>query len=246
MTPQERELIEGVIRRVNEAAGSTPPLDPEADRLIRDGLGRQPAALYLLVQAVLVQDQALRQAQARIAQLEADLARAREAPQPAPAPATSFLPPAGTTSPWATSPRPAAPATPPPLPMAPAMPTGPAMPATPAAAAGPWSPFGSGGGGFLRNALQTAAGVAGGALLAEGIGSLLHHGWGSGFVPQQPQTVIEEIIVDPQQQDARQHEQAAFESAGGLYQDAPPAGVDPAVWPDDASDPGSQDDDTYV
>ena len=45
------------------------------------------------------------------------------------------------------------------------------------------------GGGFLGGALKTAAGVAGGVMLAQGISSLFHHN-------QQPQ-VIEEIIEQP-------------------------------------------------
>jgi hypothetical protein len=46
------------------------PRDPEAEQLIRDGLGRAPHALYPLVQTVLLQDEALKQAEARIQQLE--------------------------------------------------------------------------------------------------------------------------------------------------------------------------------
>ena len=45
------------------------------------------------------------------------------------------------------------------------------------------------GSGFLGGAMKTAAGVAGGVLLAEGISSLFHHN-------QQPQ-VVEEIIEQP-------------------------------------------------
>ncbi|MDC6657787.1 DUF2076 domain-containing protein, partial [Leclercia adecarboxylata] len=45
------------------------------------------------------------------------------------------------------------------------------------------------GSGFLGGAMKTAAGVAGGVLLAEGISSLFHHN-------SQPQ-VVEEIIEQP-------------------------------------------------
>src|SRR3954453_1525781 len=105
MTPEERTLIQTALRRIDAAAaGSGQPLDAEADRLMREAFPRQPAAPYLAVQALLVQDHALRQAQARIEQLEADLARSRStAAAAATAPAsgsTSFLGAALRDGPW--------------------------------------------------------------------------------------------------------------------------------------------------
>src|SRR5207253_295998 len=44
--------------------------DPDAERLIREGLGRAPNSVYALVQSVLVQDEALKRANARIEELE--------------------------------------------------------------------------------------------------------------------------------------------------------------------------------
>jgi hypothetical protein len=85
MTPEERDLITTLLDRLGSIAGQ--PKDPEADRLIRQAVGRIPDAPYYLVQTVVIQDITLHQAEARIAELEEQLAAA-EARQPAP---TSFL-----------------------------------------------------------------------------------------------------------------------------------------------------------
>jgi hypothetical protein len=69
MQAQERELITGLFGRLQPFEAQ--PRDGEAEALIRDLVGRQPSAPYLLVQTVLVQEQALKAAQARIAELEA-------------------------------------------------------------------------------------------------------------------------------------------------------------------------------
>jgi len=69
MTPQEHELILGVAQRLRNA--NLTHKDPEAERLIQMEIGSQKDALYLLTQAVIVQEQGLRYAQERIRQLEA-------------------------------------------------------------------------------------------------------------------------------------------------------------------------------
>src|SRR5688572_26951170 len=68
MTPQERALVADLFDRLAKLEGE--PRDPEAEQLIRDGLSRAPHALYPLVQTVLLQDEALKQAKARIQALE--------------------------------------------------------------------------------------------------------------------------------------------------------------------------------
>jgi uncharacterized protein len=67
MQAQERELIAGLFGRLQPFESQ--PRDPEAEALIRDLVARQSAAPYLLVQTVLVQEQALKAAQERIAEL---------------------------------------------------------------------------------------------------------------------------------------------------------------------------------
>src|SRR5437868_14640298 len=85
MTPQERDLITTLLSRLKSAAGQ--PKDPEADALIRQAMAERPDMPYYLVQTVLIQDLSLHQAQARIAELEQQLADAN-ASQSQP---TSFL-----------------------------------------------------------------------------------------------------------------------------------------------------------
>ena len=52
MTPQEQQLVADLFDRLASVEGQ--PRDPDADRLIRQGLARAPTALYTLVQTVLV------------------------------------------------------------------------------------------------------------------------------------------------------------------------------------------------
>jgi hypothetical protein len=68
MTPQEREMIAGLFTKLQPFESQ--PRDSDADKLIRDLVARQPAAPYLMAQTVLVQEQALKAAQERIAELE--------------------------------------------------------------------------------------------------------------------------------------------------------------------------------
>src|SRR5689334_10249024 len=68
MTPQERQLIDDLFDRLSKL--ETAPRDPDAQAAIADGLRRAPNAVYALVQTVLVQDEALKQAEAYIKELE--------------------------------------------------------------------------------------------------------------------------------------------------------------------------------
>ena len=152
MQSEERELITGLFGRLQPFESQ--PRDGEAEALIKETVARQPAAPYLLVQTVLVQEQALKAAQERIAELEA---RAGAAP----AAASGFLGSAPKIGPWGA--QPAAPATTP----------RPSVSSTRSPLQAALAPQQGGGGSFLRSAMATAAGVAGGALLFEGIRSLM-------------------------------------------------------------------------
>jgi hypothetical protein len=81
MTPQERQLIDELFDRLARLEPS--PRDAEAEAAIAGGLRRAPHAVYALVQTVLVQDQALKRADARIQELEGG--------EPEPRPAGGFL-----------------------------------------------------------------------------------------------------------------------------------------------------------
>src|SRR5690348_9642600 len=67
MTPQEAQLIDDLFNRLANLESA--PRDVEAERIIASGLARAPHAVYALVQTALVQDEALRRADARIREL---------------------------------------------------------------------------------------------------------------------------------------------------------------------------------
>jgi hypothetical protein len=173
MTPEERQLITGLFDRMR---GVGPvEKDRDAEALINQSVQQMPDASYMLVQSVLVQEHALQQADQRIRELEQQVQRleaqggqARAAPSSgsflgglfggpkaegqAPAEARGSVPVTGRPPSFGGQPMGA---------------PGPS-PLGPSGAAQPW-----GGGGFLRSAMATAAGVAGGMLLADSIRGLM-------------------------------------------------------------------------
>ena len=156
MQQQERDLISGLFDRLRPFESQA--RDSEADSFIKGLTAQQPAAPYLLVQAVLVQEQALKAAQERIAELESKAVAA----QPA---ASGFLGNAPKIGPWGAPAGAAAPRT--------SVPTTAPSSRSLQQAAVPPEQQAAGGGSFLRTAMMTAAGVAGGALLFEGIRGLM-------------------------------------------------------------------------
>ena len=202
MTPQEQNLLSTLLARLKNTASQ--PKDSEADALIRQTMTEQPDAPYYLAQTVLIQDLSLHNAQNRIAELEQQLTAAQQqVARPAatsflgglfgsrqaapPAPAAGSVPAAG---PWTRAPQVAA--------APPAQPWG-----QPSGQGGYGQPSGGsgfmggggmggggmgGGGGFLRSAATTAAGVAGGALLFQGIESLFGQHASTGILGGQAMT----------------------------------------------------------
>src|ERR1700733_11142343 len=69
MNPQERQMVDDLFDRL--AKMESAPRDPDATSAIAQGLRAAPNAVYALVQTVLVQDEALKQAHHRIEELEA-------------------------------------------------------------------------------------------------------------------------------------------------------------------------------
>jgi hypothetical protein len=172
MTPQEMQALETFLAQLTQARAGAK--DPQADALIAEAVARQPDAAYLLVQRALLLDHALAAATTQIATLQSQVQAAQAGGS------NAFLDPANT---WGTPANRAAPtpgyapaaATPVPMP-APAQ-------AAPAARPG----FLSGGmGSALGGIATTAAGVAGGALLFQGIENLFHHNSGGGVLGGQP------------------------------------------------------------
>jgi len=242
MTPQEKDLLTTLLDRVRNTPRQ--PKDPEADALIRQAMSDQPDLPYYLTQTVLIQDLSLHQAQQRIADLEKQLADAQQSAKPTvgsflgglfgsrpPAP-SSGAPPAG---PWTRSPQVAA---------APPVQPGYAQPGygQPPGGGGFLGGGMGGGGGFLRSAAATAAGVAGGALLFQGIESLFGNHYagglmGAGMTPGLGETVINNYY--------------GSDTAGGGDWSSDPGGAGGGDWSSDAGaagggdyasdDPGSQD-----
>jgi uncharacterized protein len=177
MTPQEQELVEELFDRLAKLENG--PRDPNAERIIADGLRRAPHAVYSLVQTALVQDEALKRANARIEELQAQTAS--ESQQKG-----GFLDsvrdvvlgrsePRGSV-PSVHSQAQSSPTTAPPYRPQPGYP--PQTPG-PGLAPGMGPAFGSGGS-FLGTAASTAAGVIGGGLLLNSIRSMFgeHAGLG--------------------------------------------------------------------
>lgn len=71
MNVQERALLTGFLQQLAQAQAG--PKDSEATALIGDTLARQPDAVYLLVQRALILDGALNNAQVRVAELQTQI-----------------------------------------------------------------------------------------------------------------------------------------------------------------------------
>jgi uncharacterized protein len=220
MSPEERQLLQGVFDRMRNNASA--PRDSEADQLIADNVRQQPYSPYFLTQAVIVQEQALQAANQRIKQLEQQAQG-----QPGQSSGGGFL--SSIFGGGASRPTPPAPQ---PAPVwnqgntgfgqqpgygqgGPGFGPG----GYPPQQGGPWGGApAAGGGGFLHGALQTAAGVAGGALLFDGIRDLMG-GHGSPFgigagMPVGGETVVNNYYGDSSggsdwSQDANQDQDTA-------------------------------------
>jgi hypothetical protein len=176
MNPQERSLLENFLDQLVQVRSVNK--DPEADRMIAQAVQQQPDSTYLLVQRALLLTQALDQAKARIATLE----------QAEPARGQGFLD--ASASGWANPPGQS------PSGQSPSGPSFRGQPPTQYPGYGPppsaYSPYAAppaypapGAGGFssfLGQAAATAAGVAGGEFLFQGIENLFGH-HGGGFFP---------------------------------------------------------------
>ena len=180
MNNEERQLISGLFGRMQQYG--SPEKDRDAEQLIAQSIRANPDAHYMLVQSVLVQENALQQADQRIQDLEARVQELEAGQRSAPAAAQS----GGFLGGLFGGSRPAAQ---PSRGLASVPATGrPAM-ATPPANS-PWGRPGQagmtqapmqqqaagGGGGFMKTAMATAAGVAGGMLLANSIQGMMNPG----------------------------------------------------------------------
>jgi hypothetical protein len=236
MTPQEYELISQLFTRLKQTPAQ--PRDAEAADLIQRLASEQPDATYKLVQTVLIQDMALNQAQARLAELE------RQAGEPGGPPRASFLP---------QSPRGSVPAAGPwqrsvPQVMAPPQ-AGPVVSSPPPASSSWASPMPSGAGsassGFLRAAAATALGVVGGQFLFQGIQSMFGSHAGGMLAGQPPQPSLTENVVNNFYGDAGR-EAAGQKAAQNDPNDTDPAGSTDSTMADGGDPDPTLDDATYA
>lgn len=171
MSPQETQSLQDFLNQLIQARGIAK--DPQADALIASAVAQQPDAAYLLVQRALLMEQALNTAKTQIASLQNQIQATQSAP------ARSFLDPNA----WGSTPTVASrPAAAPMMPSAPAPLQAPVM-QSPVPVASPGF-FGGGVGNALGTVAATAAGVAGGAFLFQGIEHLMHPNSGTGLMNQ--------------------------------------------------------------
>jgi hypothetical protein len=168
MQYDEQQLINGLFQRLKQAEQQNGQRDAQAERQIAELVKQQPAAPYYMAQSMLIQEAALKRLQARVQELENQLAQQ-------PSGGGSFLSglfggnrnqPAQPAQNWGAPP---------------VQQQQPQQYASPA-------PTASRGSGFMAGALQTAAGVAGGVVIADMLTSMFHHA--------QPQEIVN-IIEEP-------------------------------------------------
>ncbi|WP_207286822.1 DUF2076 domain-containing protein, partial [Pseudomonas sp. FW215-R4] len=204
MNSEEQTLIDGLFSRLQQAETEAAPRDAQAEARIKEHLTRQPAAGYFMTQAILVQEAAIKSLDEQNKQLTQQVQQLQAELQSAKAQSAASAPSGGgflSSIFGGSSPRPA------PTQSAPASTGGWREPAPQQnfAAPAPQQNFGApppgygqqqaapaAGSSFLGGALKTAAGVAGGVMLAQGISSLFHHN-------QQPEEIVEVIKEEPAQ-----------------------------------------------
>jgi hypothetical protein len=181
MTPQEQQLLKGLADRINQTV--LQDKDPEAEQFLMQSLSRNPDALYIMAQTILVQQFAVDNAKKQLDDLKQQLEEAKQqAAQPVKH--TSFL---GGLLGGDEPQRPAPPPPPPPQQQysqpqyqpvqnyAPPPPQyGQPVYAQPVYTQPGFLPGGIGGSGFLGSALKTAGIVGAGALAFEGVEGLMH------------------------------------------------------------------------
>jgi uncharacterized protein len=152
MDRNDQQAIESLFDKLAAVERQSPPRDAESEAFIRERVARQPGASYYMAQTIVVQEQALEAAQARIEELEE---QAASAPRSSGGLFGDMF--GGSRQRSGSVPRVGRRGTAAPQPPIPVMQS-------------------QLGGGFLAGAAQTAMGVAGGVLLANAISGMLGGG----------------------------------------------------------------------
>ncbi len=188
MQSEEQRLIDGLFSRLKEAQTQTGPRDIQAEQQINQHIRDQPAAPYYMAQAMIIQEAALKQMDQRVKELESQIAQWQQSANSqqssggflaglfgggsrnAPSPREQYQARQQNNAAWSNPPQGGY--TP--------QQQGYAQPqqAAPSRAAG-----------FLGGALQTAAGVAGGVVLADMLTGMFRH--------SQPEEIVNIINQTP-------------------------------------------------
>ena len=195
MDRNDRQAIEDLFDKLATVERQSPPRDAESETFIRDKIARQPGAPYYVAQTIVVQEQALAAAEARLAELEEQAAEARPAnggldslfgDRRQPQRSTGSVPRAGTAN------------------------------------RAPMQGQHPDGGGFLAGAAQTALGVTGGVLLGNAIAGMLGGHEAKAAEPAADKGTEDKGAEDKgaeQPQDDAHTEEAGYEDSGDDFGD---------------------------
>lgn len=192
MDRNDRQAIEALFDKLATLERQSLPRDGESEALIRDKIARQPGAPYYMAQTIVVQEQALAAAEARLAELGAQVAQASRTSggffdslfggRRQPARSTGSVPQVPNSD--------------------------------------PRQGRQPGGGGFLAGAAQTALGVTGGVLLGNAIASML--GGHDAKATEPAEAKAAEPAADTRTEETQeepQTEEADFEDGGTDFGD---------------------------
>jgi len=218
----EQRVISGLFSRLQQAEAGSGPRDAQAERLIQECIAKQPAAPYYMAQAMLVQEAAIKRLNDQVNALQQQVTQLQNQPKQSSGGFLAGLFGGGSTT---TESRPAA------------VSNSGSQPIPGAAnyasnqyannqyannANSGYAPAASrGGGSFLSGALQTAAGVAGGVVIADMLTGMFHNSR-----PEEIVNVVEENTIT--QPDAAQPDNTQLD-------------LQNADWQDDASNQNGQD-----
>ncbi|AMY65515.1 DUF2076 domain-containing protein [Enterobacter asburiae] len=223
MQYEEQQLINGLFERLKQTGQQNSQRDADAERQIAEFVRQQPAAPYYMAQSILIQEAALKRLQARVQELESELAAQKSKPSMG----GSFL--GGLFGGGKNNPQPDN--------------SWNAQPQQPPAQDYSRAPA-TRGGGFMAGALQTAAGVAGGIALAEMLTSMFHQSR-----PEEIVNIIEEpaMPVGGEPFVGNQYGDVNNISDTRFLNQNDPLGSNNDVWQnDDVDDDYSNDDDSFI
>lgn len=188
MQSEEQRLIDGLFSRLKEAASKTGQRDIQAEQQINQHIREQPSAPYYMAQAMIIQEAALKQMDQRVKELESQVAQLQQnansqqssggflaglfggGSRSTPSPREQYQAQQQNNAAWNNQPQ-----------------NG--YTTQPQNYAQPQQAAPSRAGSFLGGALQTAAGVAGGVVLADMLTGMFRH--------SQPEEIINIINETP-------------------------------------------------